>query len=80
MFFRIMADAKDTTEKVESKVEDKKEEEVADQPEGPPTPSANDLQSPTQWFNSYFGSGTEWINKAKEQVLLIQLFSIFICF
>jgi hypothetical protein len=41
-------------------------QELTEQSEGPPTPSADDLPSPGQWFNSYFGA--EWMAKAKEQV------------
>lgn len=73
--FRIMAESSDNTNpKIESKLEDKPIEaaqQPSPQPEGPPTPSANDLPSPGQWFNSYFGA--EWMAKAKEQVRLIVL-------
>lgn len=61
-----MADLKETETKVAEEPKVTADNQATPQNEGPPTPPANDLQSPTQWFNSYFGS--DWVSKAKEQV------------
>jgi len=69
---RLMAESKEEVkEQLESKLEEKPtaESDVQPQVEGPPTPSSAELPSPGQWFNSYFGSGSEWMAKAKEQTL-----------